>query len=132
MIRLGSPSSPPKMVPPTQGQEGARQLKSWELIPPSKGWMSEGDDVEGKEASEEVPERVGDAKWIEEEVVDADEDYLQYSAELQRHPDYSPFHSSRAYAQRPSDDTQFPSSDAHSQPSFDLSGIWPPPVGSSQ
>ncbi|MED6224450.1 hypothetical protein PIB30_084153 [Stylosanthes scabra] len=50
VIRLGSPSSPSKMVPPTQSQqdqEGVRPLTSWEFLLPSEGWMCEGDEVEG-------------------------------------------------------------------------------------
>ncbi|MED6141919.1 hypothetical protein PIB30_108232, partial [Stylosanthes scabra] len=61
--------------------------------------------------------------------MDADEDYSQYLEELHRHPEYSPVHSSQVFAQNPSDDARSPSSDAHGQPSFDLSGIWPPPIG---
>ncbi|MED6136468.1 hypothetical protein PIB30_056370 [Stylosanthes scabra] len=165
VIRLGSPSSPTKMVPPTQGQEGVRQLKSWELILPSEGWMCDGDNIEGGKASEELPDKVDVAKGIEKEDkneeeeegggeeeedpeedpseeempaipcamdVDADENYLQYLGELRHHPEYFPIHSSQAFAQHPSDDAQSPSSDAHSQPSYDFSGIWPPPVGPSQ
>ncbi|MED6111086.1 hypothetical protein PIB30_049230 [Stylosanthes scabra] len=64
--------------------------------------------------------------------MDADKDYLQYLEELRCHPEYSPIHSSQAFAQNPSDDTRSPSSDAHSQPNFDLSGVWPPLVGPSQ
>ncbi|MED6165122.1 hypothetical protein PIB30_096596 [Stylosanthes scabra] len=36
--------------------KGARPVKSWELIPPSKGWMCEGNDVEGKRVTEDVPD----------------------------------------------------------------------------
>ncbi|MED6136708.1 hypothetical protein PIB30_058263 [Stylosanthes scabra] len=153
------------MVPPTQshqGQVGDRQLKSWELIPPSAGWMCEGDEVEGKKASDVVPKRVDNGEGIEkgykdekdkeekeedlkedtpeEEMPaiphamdeDADKDYLIYLEELQRHPEYSPVHSSQAFAQRPLNDAHSQSSHAHSQPSYDLSGIWPTPVGLNQ
>ncbi|MED6164741.1 hypothetical protein PIB30_093076 [Stylosanthes scabra] len=51
---------------------------------------------------------------------------------LRRHPEYSPIHSSQAFAQNPFDDAWSPSSHARSQPSFDLSSIWPPPIGPSQ
>ncbi|MED6199944.1 hypothetical protein PIB30_080586 [Stylosanthes scabra] len=54
---------------------------------------------------------------------DADKDYLQYLKELQRHPKCSPIHSSQVFAQHLSDDSQSQSSDAHSQPSYDLSGV---------
>ncbi|MED6113844.1 hypothetical protein PIB30_074649 [Stylosanthes scabra] len=46
--------------------------------------------------------------------VDADEEYLRYLEELQRHPEYSPIHSSQELSQHPSDDVQSQSSDAHS------------------
>ncbi|MED6196621.1 hypothetical protein PIB30_049205 [Stylosanthes scabra] len=124
--------------------------------------MCDGDEVEGKGVSGGIPTRVDEAKGIEEEDkkeeeeeeeeedpeedpskeempaipramdMDADEDYLQYLEELRRHPGYFPVHSSQAFAQNPSDDARSPSSDARSQPSFDLSGIWPPLVGPSQ
>ncbi|MED6209093.1 hypothetical protein PIB30_051356 [Stylosanthes scabra] len=64
--------------------------------------------------------------------MDADEDYLQYLEELQRHPEYSPVHSSHAFAQHPFDNSESPSSDAHSQPSYNLSSVWPPPIDLSQ
>ncbi|MED6148649.1 hypothetical protein PIB30_054971 [Stylosanthes scabra] len=60
--------------------------------------------------------------------VDADEDYLQYFEGLRCHPEYSHVHSSQAFAQNPSDDARYVPSDARSQPSFELSGIWLPPV----
>ncbi|MED6200138.1 hypothetical protein PIB30_082278 [Stylosanthes scabra] len=148
------------MIPLTQGLEVERPLKSWELIPPSEGWMCDGDEVEGKEVSGGISARVDEAKGIleedkneeeeeeeeenleedpsEEEMpatpramdMDADDNYLQYLEELRRHPEYSPVHSSQAFAQNPSDDARSPSSDARIQPSFDLSRIWPPLVDS--
>ncbi|MED6196268.1 hypothetical protein PIB30_045917 [Stylosanthes scabra] len=57
--------------------------------------------------------------------MDADKDYLQYLEKLCRHPEYSLVHSSQAFAQNLSNDARSPSSNARSQPSFDLSGIWP-------
>ncbi|MED6136839.1 hypothetical protein PIB30_059531 [Stylosanthes scabra] len=59
--------------------------------------------------------------------MDANEDYLQHIEELQCQPEYSPIHSSQAFAQRPSDDAQSQSFDDHCQPSYDLSSIWLPP-----
>ncbi|MED6116063.1 hypothetical protein PIB30_096585 [Stylosanthes scabra] len=61
--------------------------------------------------------------------IDTDEDYLQYLEALRHLPEYSPAHSSQIFAQNPSEDAQSSPSDAHSQPSFDLSDIWPPPNG---
>ncbi|MED6139877.1 hypothetical protein PIB30_088056 [Stylosanthes scabra] len=121
-----------------QDREVGRPVKSWKLIPPSEGWMCEGNDVEEKRVSEEEVEKNEDANGIEEGAVpramdvDADEDYLQYLEELRHHPEYSPAHSSQAFAQYPSDDAQSLPSDARSQPSFDLSGIRPTPVGPNQ
>ncbi|MED6174080.1 hypothetical protein PIB30_065447 [Stylosanthes scabra] len=63
--------------------------------------------------------------------VDADEDYLQYSEEIRRHPEYSSVHISQAFTQHSSDDVRSQSSDSHSQLSYDLFGIWLPPVGPS-
>ncbi|MED6225756.1 hypothetical protein PIB30_096804 [Stylosanthes scabra] len=74
VIQLESPSSPSKIVPPTQGQEGGRLLKSWELVPPSEGWMCEGDEVGDKEAIEGIPARVDDVKEIEVEGKDEEEE----------------------------------------------------------
>ncbi|MED6154405.1 hypothetical protein PIB30_112095, partial [Stylosanthes scabra] len=63
--------------------------------------------------------------------VDANEDYLQYLEELQRQPVYSPIHSSQAFAQHPSNDSQSQSSDVHSQPNYDFFSVLPPPLGPS-
>ncbi|MED6188814.1 hypothetical protein PIB30_089480 [Stylosanthes scabra] len=161
--RLRSPPLLSKIILLTQCLEGERPLKSWELIPPSEGWMCDGDEVEGKGVTGGVPARVDEAKGIEQEDekeeedegeeeedpeedpskeempaapraidVDVDDDYLEYLEKLRRHPEYSSIHSSQAYAQNPSDDARSLSSDARSQPSFDLSGIWPLAVGPSQ
>ncbi|MED6175652.1 hypothetical protein PIB30_080415 [Stylosanthes scabra] len=90
---------------------------------PDRPYELLGDDAEGKKVSEEVLERVDDAKGIEEEDkneeeeeeeedpvevtpeeempaiprpmdVDAEEDYLQYLEELRHHPEYPSIHSS--------------------------------------
>ncbi|MED6185575.1 hypothetical protein PIB30_058426, partial [Stylosanthes scabra] len=125
-----------------------------------EGWMCEGDNIETKGVHEEVVERneganginEGDSreKEVEEEEedpeddpsemlvasrardMDAYEDYLQYLEELRHHPKYSLTIAVRHFAQDLSDDLQSPPSDARSQPSFELSGIWPSPVGPSQ
>ncbi|MED6199553.1 hypothetical protein PIB30_077002 [Stylosanthes scabra] len=87
-----------------------RPPKSLELIPPSKGWMCEGDEeekeigrmkpsVEKEEASEKEEEEEDPEEEEEEEKVstfplpmdvDADKDYLQYL------PEYSPVDSGHA------------------------------------
>ncbi|MED6131765.1 hypothetical protein PIB30_012773 [Stylosanthes scabra] len=51
MVRLGSPSSPLNEVSSSTDKrirETEKPTKSWELIPSSKGWMCEGNDVEDK------------------------------------------------------------------------------------
>ncbi|MED6160117.1 hypothetical protein PIB30_048367 [Stylosanthes scabra] len=65
--QLGSPPSLSKMIPLTQDLEGETPFKSWELIPPSEGWMCDSDEVEVKGVSGGIPVRVDEAKWIEEE-----------------------------------------------------------------
>ncbi|MED6190334.1 hypothetical protein PIB30_104914 [Stylosanthes scabra] len=102
---------------------------------PSPVEDAKGIEEEDKDEDEDEEDPGEDA--LEEEMptiprlmdVDANEDYLQYLEELRRHPEYFPVHSGQAFAQNPSDDTQSSSSDARSQPSIDLSSIWPPPVG---
>ncbi|MED6193354.1 hypothetical protein PIB30_018506 [Stylosanthes scabra] len=87
---------------------------------------------EFKEEEEEEDEEDPEEDVPEEEMsaiprpmdVDADEDYLRYLEDLRRHPVYSPLHSSQAFAQRPSDHALSQSSDAHSQPCYNLSGVW--------
>ncbi|MED6111253.1 hypothetical protein PIB30_050861 [Stylosanthes scabra] len=69
ITRLGSPSSSSRRVSPTQGQQDlgrGRPVKSWELIPPSEGWMCKGDDVEVKGVNKEEVEKNEDANGIEE------------------------------------------------------------------
>ncbi|MED6206515.1 hypothetical protein PIB30_027607 [Stylosanthes scabra] len=151
IIKLASPSSPLKKDSPTHGQQA--RLEGDQL------GMCEGDDVETKGVDDEADEKDEGANEIkgggrrEEDVdeeedpeedpsdmhvvhhamdVDADEDYLQYLEELHHHPEYSFAHSSQAFAWNPSDEVQSPPCNARSQPSFDLSGFWPPPVGPSQ
>ncbi|MED6134018.1 hypothetical protein PIB30_033643 [Stylosanthes scabra] len=92
---------------------------------------------EEEEEEEKEKEKEEDAPEEEMHViprlidVDADGDYLQYLEELQRHPQYSPIHSSQTFSQYPSDGYPSQSSNAHSQPSFDLSGVWPLPVAAN-
>ncbi|MED6127622.1 hypothetical protein PIB30_089802 [Stylosanthes scabra] len=150
VVRLGSPSSPLKEVSSSRDRrirEVGRPIRSWELIPPSEGWMCEGDEVEDKgeevekkrnttEAIEGGERKEGEDEKEEEDPeedkpkeemlalprpmdVDADEDYLHYLEELRQHHEYSPIHSSQAFPQRSSVDDE-------------LSGIWPPSVGPSQ
>ncbi|MED6212397.1 hypothetical protein PIB30_082882, partial [Stylosanthes scabra] len=125
-----------------------RPPKSWKLIPPSEGWMYEGDEEEkeigGMEPSiekEEASEKEEEEEDSEEEEdpeeespatpllmdVDADEDYLQYLEELQHYPGYSPIHSGHTSVQNSSGDSLDRHSNRHGTPSYDLFGVWPPP-----
>ncbi|MED6183669.1 hypothetical protein PIB30_039877 [Stylosanthes scabra] len=95
-----------------------RKPKSWELIPPSEGWMCDSDDKkeiggmdpsenegsseEDPEMEEEVPEEAGNP---EDRVpatpslpmdIDAEEDFQRYIEELGRAPEPSPPRSSQA------------------------------------
>ncbi|MED6213588.1 hypothetical protein PIB30_094871 [Stylosanthes scabra] len=118
-----------------------RPPKSWKLIPPSEGWICDGDEeekeiggiepsVEKEEASKEDeeeedpkedPEEDEEEEYPEEEVptstslpmdVDSDEDYLQYlEASV---PDLPEDSSDRRYV-------------SHGAPSYDLFGVWPSP-----
>ncbi|MED6155804.1 hypothetical protein PIB30_008706 [Stylosanthes scabra] len=95
-----------------------RKLRSWELIPPSEGWMCDADDEkeiggmnpfekeesseEDPEMEEEVPEEAGNP---EDKVpttpslpmdIDAEEDFQHYIEELGRTPEPSPLRSNQA------------------------------------
>ncbi|MED6159464.1 hypothetical protein PIB30_042592 [Stylosanthes scabra] len=113
-------SGPSRRASPTPQYSPLHPVSRLGSPPSLSKMMCKGDEVEDKEASEEVPERVDDAKGIEEEEeeeeeeedpeedapeeempviprtmdVDPDEDYLQYLEELRRHPKYSPVHNS--------------------------------------
>ncbi|MED6213469.1 hypothetical protein PIB30_093717 [Stylosanthes scabra] len=125
---LRSPSLPTKTFPllkvnrVKKGQDSSRVGNSFRLL--KVGCVRE---MMSREAPEE--EMLAIPRPMD---VAADEDNLQYLEELMNNPEYSPFHSSQVFAQHSSDDAKSPSSDAHSQPSYDLSGVWPPPVGPSQ
>ncbi|MED6108986.1 hypothetical protein PIB30_029327 [Stylosanthes scabra] len=93
----------------------SRMPRSWELIPPSEGWMCEGDDekeiggmepsVEKDDVSEEDLEEDEEEEDPKEEIpaffslpmdIGATEDYLQFIEELERRPEYSLIPSSHA------------------------------------
>ncbi|MED6225047.1 hypothetical protein PIB30_090018, partial [Stylosanthes scabra] len=128
-----------------------RSPKSWELIPPSDGWMCDGDEEEkgigGMEPSaekeegskedeeeedpEEDPEEDEEEEDPEEEVhafislpmdMDADEDYLQYLEVRQYSPEYSPFHSGQASVLDLPEDLADRCSVSHGASSYDLFG----------
>ncbi|MED6135081.1 hypothetical protein PIB30_042892 [Stylosanthes scabra] len=119
-----------------------RKPRSWELIPPSEGWMCDADDEkeiggmdpsEKGESSEEDPkmeeEYLEEAENPEDRVpatpslpmdIDAEEEFQRYVEELGRVPEPSPLRSMEAA------DRQSASCDS---PSYHVSGIWPPKPG---
>ncbi|MED6124272.1 hypothetical protein PIB30_057384 [Stylosanthes scabra] len=140
-----------------RGIPSLRKPRSSELIPPSEGWMCDGDDekeIEGMEpsvkngvSSEEDPEEEEEDPEEEEEEpeeeekpedgimaslslpmdIDAEEDYLRYINELERYPEYSPLRSSQASVQDVPAEASDRLSEGHNTSSHDLSGVWPTP-----
>ncbi|MED6169969.1 hypothetical protein PIB30_026151 [Stylosanthes scabra] len=127
--------------------------RSWELIPPSEGWMCDGDDVKeigGMEpsmkkevSSEEDPDEKEDPEEEEEESeeeedpeeeipaspslpmdINATEDYLHFIEDLERHPEPSPLRSSQASVPDSPREASDRQSDGHNASSYDLSGVW--------
>ncbi|MED6124819.1 hypothetical protein PIB30_062487 [Stylosanthes scabra] len=121
-----------------------RVPKSWELIPPSEGWMCEGDEEENdiagmepsvgkKDASKEDPEEEED---LEEDIpassslpmdIDATEDYLRFIEDLERLPEYSPIRSSQASVPDSPEEPSDRLASAHDTSSYDFSGVWKAP-----
>ncbi|MED6122535.1 hypothetical protein PIB30_040691 [Stylosanthes scabra] len=125
-----------------------RKPRSWELIPPSEGWMCDADDEkeirgmdpsdkgesseEDPEMEEEYPEEAGNP---EDRVpatpslpmdIDADEDFQRYVEELGRAPEPSPLRSSQASAPEVPVEAADRQSTSCDIPSYNVSGIWPP------
>ncbi|MED6173096.1 hypothetical protein PIB30_056096 [Stylosanthes scabra] len=123
-----------------------KKPRSWELIPPSEGWMCDADEEkeiggmdpsekgesseEDPEMEEEYPEEAGN---LEDSVhatpslpmdIDAEEDFQRYVEELGRAPELSPLCSSQASVpDEPVEAAgrQFASRDGSS---YNLSGVW--------
>ncbi|MED6171181.1 hypothetical protein PIB30_038329 [Stylosanthes scabra] len=124
-----------------------KKPRSWELIPPSEGWICDADDEkeiggietsfkneesseEDPEEEEEEPEEAGNP---EDGIpatpslpmdIDAEEDYQRYIEELGRAPEPSPLRSSQASVpDEPVEavDRQFVSRNGSS---YNLSGVW--------
>ncbi|MED6159126.1 hypothetical protein PIB30_039448 [Stylosanthes scabra] len=84
----------------------SRMPRSWELIPPSKGWMCERDDekeIGGMEPSVKKEESSEEEEDSEEEIlasssllmdIDATEDYIRFIEDLERRLEPSPLRSS--------------------------------------
>ncbi|MED6172160.1 hypothetical protein PIB30_047506 [Stylosanthes scabra] len=125
-----------------------RKPRSWELIPPSEGWMCDVDDEkeiggmdpsekedsseEDPEMEKEYPEEAGNP---EDRVpatpslpmdIDAEEDFQRYVKELGRVPEPSPLRSSQASVPDGPVEAADWQSACHDGSSYDVSGVWPP------
>ncbi|MED6182459.1 hypothetical protein PIB30_028588 [Stylosanthes scabra] len=123
-----------------------RKPRSWELIPPSEGWMCDADDEKeiggmdpsGKgESSEEDPkieeEYQEEAGNPEDRVpatpslpmdIDAEEDFQRYVKELGRAPEPSPLHNSQASVLDEPVEVANRQSASRDGSSYNLSGVW--------
>ncbi|MED6122747.1 hypothetical protein PIB30_042796 [Stylosanthes scabra] len=128
-----------------------RKPRSWELIPPSEGWMCDADDEkeiggmdpsekgesseEDPEMEEEYPEEAGNP---EDRIpatpslpmdIDAEEDFQRYVEELGHAPEPSPLGSSQASVPDEPVEAADQQSASRDGPSYDVSGVWPPRPG---
>ncbi|MED6124269.1 hypothetical protein PIB30_057381 [Stylosanthes scabra] len=129
-----------------------RKPRSWELIPPSEGWMCDADDEreiggmdpskkeesseEDPEMPEEVPEEAGNP---EDRVpatpslpmdIDAEEDFQCYIEELGRAPEPSPLRSSQASVPDELVEAADRQSASRNGSSYSLSRVWQPHLSS--
>ncbi|MED6181773.1 hypothetical protein PIB30_022528 [Stylosanthes scabra] len=131
-----------------------RKPRSWELIPPSEGWMCDGDDekeiggmepsVKKDESSEEDPEE--DPEEEEEEPegednpedgipatpslpmdIDAEDDYLRYIEELERPSEPSRLRSSQASEPDAPVEASDRQTNSRNGSSYELSEVWQSP-----
>ncbi|MED6157908.1 hypothetical protein PIB30_027838 [Stylosanthes scabra] len=125
-----------------------RKPRSWELIPPSEGWMCDADDEkeiggmdpsdkgesneEDPEMEEEYPEEAGNP---EDRVpttpslpmdIDANEDSQRYVEELGHAPEPSPLRSSQASVPDEPVEAADRRSASRDSSSYDVSGVWTP------
>ncbi|MED6210966.1 hypothetical protein PIB30_069159 [Stylosanthes scabra] len=125
-----------------------RKPRSWELIPPSEGWMCDADDEkeiggidpsekgesseEDPEMEEEYPEEAGNPEDRAPATlslpmdIDAEEDFQRYIEELGRAPEPSPLRSSQASVPDEPVEVADRQSASHNGSSYDVSGVWPP------
>ncbi|MED6184699.1 hypothetical protein PIB30_050026 [Stylosanthes scabra] len=97
-----------------------RKPRSWELIPPSEGWMCDADDE--KEIGGMDPFEKGESS---EEDPEMEEEYPE-EAELGRTPESSPLRSSQASVPDEPVEAADRQSASRDGPSYDVSGVWPP------
>ncbi|MED6109376.1 hypothetical protein PIB30_031991 [Stylosanthes scabra] len=125
-----------------------RKPRSWELIPPSEGWMCDADDEkeiggidpsekgesseEDPKMEEEYPEEAGNP---EDRVpatpslpmdIDAEEDFQRYVEELGRAPELSPLRSSQASVPDEPVEIADRQSASHDCSSYEVSEVWLP------
>ncbi|MED6219818.1 hypothetical protein PIB30_039202 [Stylosanthes scabra] len=123
-----------------------RKPRSWELIPPSEGWMCDADvekeiggmdpfekeksSEEDPEMEEEDPEEAGNP---EDRIpttpslpmnIDAEEDFQRYIEELGRAPEPSPLRSSQASVPDEPVEAADRQSASRDGSSYNLSGVW--------
>ncbi|MED6108557.1 hypothetical protein PIB30_025206 [Stylosanthes scabra] len=91
-----------------------RKPRSWELIPPSEGWMCDADDE--KEIGGMDPSEKGKSN--------AEEDFQRYVEELGRAPEPSPLRSSQASAPDELVEAADQQSASRDGSSHDFSGVW--------
>ncbi|MED6137057.1 hypothetical protein PIB30_061398, partial [Stylosanthes scabra] len=123
-----------------------RKPRSWELIPPSEGWICDADDEkeiggmdpsEKEESSEEDPEmeeeEPEEAGNPEDRVpatpslpmdIDSEEDFQRYIEELGRAPKPSPLRSSQASVPDEPVEAADRQSASRDGSSYNLSGVW--------
>ncbi|MED6210421.1 hypothetical protein PIB30_063965 [Stylosanthes scabra] len=127
-----------------------RKPRSWELIPPSEGWMCDADDekeiggmepsVKNEESSEEDPEEDPEEEEEEPEEadnpedgipttpslpmdIDTEEDYQRYIEELGGAPEPSPLRSSQAFVPDEPVEAADRESVSRDGSSYNLSGV---------
>ncbi|MED6138840.1 hypothetical protein PIB30_078239 [Stylosanthes scabra] len=150
--RRPMPHYSPRSMPGTRSfrrgttSSSSRKPRSWELIPPSEGWMCDADDekdiggmepsVKNEESSEEDPEEEEEPEEEdnhEDEIpatpslpmdIDAEEDYQCYIEELGRAPEPSPLRSSQASVPDEPMEAADRQSVSRDGSSYDLSGVW--------
>ncbi|MED6214774.1 hypothetical protein PIB30_106593, partial [Stylosanthes scabra] len=123
-----------------------RNPRSWELIPPSEGWMCDVDDekeIGGMDPSEKGESSEEDPEMEEEDPVeagnpvdkvpatpslpmdiDAEEDFQRYVEELRRAPEPSPLRSSQASVPDEPVEAADRQSASRDGSNHDLSGVW--------
>ncbi|MED6187309.1 hypothetical protein PIB30_075174 [Stylosanthes scabra] len=125
-----------------------RKLRSWELIPPSEGWMCDADDekeIGGMDPSEKGESSEEDLEMEEEYLeeagnpedrvpatpslpmdIDAEEDFQRYVEELGCALEPSPLRSSQTSVPDEPVEVADRQSASRDGPSYDVSRVWPP------